>query len=94
MAYCSHMCTPAHLRAAAPATPCRLRPGTHREPNNIFGREMCAGANATEAYEGLWGWADANCDLPMPYICELEGRRPSRHHLPDPSLPDPCLPYF
>jgi hypothetical protein len=51
----------------------RLRPGTHREPNNISGREMCGGANATQAYEGLWGWADANCDLPMPYICELSG---------------------
>ncbi len=20
---------------------------------------------------GLWGWADANCDLRFPYICEI-----------------------
>lgn len=52
---------------------CHTRPGTHREPNNVFGGEFCAGANATEAFEGLWGWADANCDLAFPFICEGPG---------------------
>jgi hypothetical protein len=58
-------------RRCRTARPARRRPGTHREPNNIFGGEFCAGANATEAFMGLWGWADANCDLRFPYICEI-----------------------
>jgi hypothetical protein len=45
-------------------------PGPHLEPNNIFPPENCAGANFTQSYGGLYGWADAGCFLSFPFICE------------------------
>ena len=47
-------------------------PGSHQEPNNVFLNETCACANATQAWpDGLYGWADAQCSLLMPFICEM-----------------------
>jgi hypothetical protein len=66
---CQLHALPTHTHAPRTCT----RPGTHREPNNIAGGEDCAGANATQMFEGLWGWADANCNLKFPYICETAG---------------------
>lgn len=45
------------------------------EPNNIFGGENCVAANFSQAVaaQGVWGWADARCNLSMPYVCESIG---------------------
>jgi hypothetical protein len=41
------------------------------EPNNMSkGLELCAVANASQAYAGVWGWADAPCALRLPSVCE------------------------
>jgi hypothetical protein len=45
-------------------------PGSHREPNNIYPPENCAGGNYSESYDDLYGWADAGCFLSFPFICE------------------------
>ena len=34
-----------------------------QEPNNRGGSEFCAAANASQAYNGTWGWSDASCQL-------------------------------
>lgn len=60
-------------------------PGSHQEPNNIFPAEDCAGANATQAFGGTWGWADINCYRTAPYICEVP--------FPSPPPPSPSPPY-
>ena len=44
-----------------------------REPNNAVGVEYCAGADATAAYDGAWGWADFNCSATWPFMCRLQG---------------------
>ncbi len=47
-------------------------PGSHLEPNNIFPNETCGCANASQALpDGLYGWADAQCGLYMPFVCEM-----------------------
>ena len=46
------------------------RPGSHKEPNNIFPPEHCAVANGTQAYDGAFGWADMQCNNAAPFICE------------------------
>jgi hypothetical protein len=60
------------------------RPGSHPEPNNVFPPEDCAGANASVAWGGAWGWADARCTLRAPFICELPP--------PGPPPPSPAPP--
>jgi hypothetical protein len=52
-------------------------PGGHLEPNNIFPNETCGCANATQALpDGLYGWADAQCGLFMPFVCEMAAAVP------------------
>ena len=41
------------------------------EPNNLYGGEYCGGANATEAYEGRYGWADVACNKRGAFICKV-----------------------
>lgn len=55
------------------------RPGSHKEPNNIFPPEHCAVANRSEAYDGAFGWADMQCNIAVPYICECPCELPSLH---------------
>lgn len=43
------------------------------EPNNRAGNEYCAGANATERYEGAWGWSDEPCATKAAHICRIKG---------------------
>ncbi len=50
---------------------CRGPEGVLREPNNLFGNEGCAAANASQTYDMAWGWADANCNMPMTFMCRL-----------------------
>jgi hypothetical protein len=45
--------------------------GRQPEPNNLAGNEYCAACNITLTYQGAWGWSDAACSLPMPYMCRL-----------------------
>ncbi len=42
------------------------------EPNNLVAPELCAAANASQAYDepSTWGWADANCTIRMPFMCK------------------------
>ncbi len=51
-------------------------PGQHKEPNNIFREEYCAGANRSEVYGGAFGWSDENCARPSIFICEVEQKSP------------------
>jgi hypothetical protein len=64
------------------------------EPNNLAPPELCAGANASQAYERAWGWADTGCAMAAPYMCrrlggctgQPEGGGPAGwpgHHAPD-----------
>jgi hypothetical protein len=41
------------------------------EPDNRMGNENCIAANSTQEYGGAWGWSDAVCNTPMPFICRL-----------------------
>ncbi len=43
------------------------------EPNNRSPPEVCAVANASQAYDQprAWGWADANCKQSMVYVCKV-----------------------
>jgi hypothetical protein len=45
--------------------------GRDPEPNNLAKNEYCAACNFTSSYQGAWGWSDASCSLPMPYMCRL-----------------------
>ncbi len=49
----------------------RSVPGNVPEPNNYDAPELCAGANASEAFSkpAAWGWADAPCTEQHPYVC-------------------------
>ena len=42
------------------------------EPNNLVPPEVCAAANASQAFDepSAWGWADAPCGIRLPYICK------------------------
>ncbi len=39
------------------------------EPNDFNPHEHCVGANYTEAWDGAWGWADAQCSQTFPALC-------------------------
>jgi hypothetical protein len=45
--------------------------GASPEPNNLAKNEYCAACNASIGYQGAWGWSDASCSLPMPYMCRI-----------------------
>jgi hypothetical protein len=64
-------------------------PGSIREPNNLFTKELCALANATEAFAGAWAWADARCTILAPYICKVPIYYTSPSPPPKPPLPSP-----
>jgi hypothetical protein len=42
-----------------------------KEPNNLFGMEYCAGANASEMTGGMFGWSDERCTVRAPYMCKV-----------------------
>ncbi len=43
------------------------------EPNNMAPPELCVGANASQAFDGAWGWADAGCAQVAAYMCRRLG---------------------
>ena len=50
-----------------------LVPQTIQEPNNFNRKpELCAAANASQAYDSptAWGWADQHCSLRFPFMCK------------------------
>jgi hypothetical protein len=64
-------------------------PGSIREPNNLFPKELCALANASEAFAGAWGWADERCSIVAPYVCKVPQLYVSPSPPPMPPLPSP-----
>lgn len=46
------------------------KPQNVPEPANLMGAETCGACNVTEAFAGTWGWASAQCQQPLAYICE------------------------
>jgi hypothetical protein len=55
------------------------------EPNQVFGGEYCGGANFTElTSQGIWGWADTQCNKRSPIICRESREQQDRHpaHVP------------
>jgi hypothetical protein len=52
---------------------CSYLPDFVREPNNMFGYEYCAGANASEATNGAFGWSDESCSTMAPFMCKISG---------------------
>ncbi len=51
-----------------------------KEPNNLSFRaagmdELCAAANASQAYNNAWGWSDVQCSLKMASICKRHAPR-------------------
>ena len=54
----------------------RFREGNFlsQEPNNLTRAEFCGLGNASQAFGNAWGWADANCSMLAPFICEVSGR--------------------
>ncbi len=49
-----------------------LQPEVLQEPNNLGGKEFCAGANATMPPEdGIFGWSDEDCAIRTPFICKI-----------------------
>jgi hypothetical protein len=61
------------LRASARLAPAAgmYLPDYLKEPNNLFGQEYCAGANASEMTGGLFGWSDERCTVQAPYMCKV-----------------------
>lgn len=47
-----------------------------QEPNNLFGEEYCAGANASEMANGAFGWSDAHCSTVAPFMCKVTRKHP------------------
>lgn len=41
------------------------------EPNNMKGDESCAGANATQMFNGAFGWSDESCSVEAPFMCKV-----------------------
>ncbi len=64
---CSHACLPSSLNTA------QINAAEYiEEPNNLFGNEYCAGANATELLlDGVFGWSDDECSRKTPFICKM-----------------------
>ncbi len=50
--------------------------GGEMEPNNKFGGEVCGACNYTEAFSGVWGWADSQCGRNLSFICEQDREWP------------------
>lgn len=45
-----------------------------QEPNNRAGNELCAAANASQAYGSAWGWSDVQCSLAnVSAMCRVAG---------------------
>jgi hypothetical protein len=45
--------------------------GNVSEPDNAFPQENCAVANFTEAFDGVWGWADTRCSNNFIFVCKV-----------------------
>jgi hypothetical protein len=41
---------------------------SNKEPNEPLA--LCAIANASQEYEGAWGWADTSCASTYPVMCK------------------------
>ena len=37
------------------------------------GQALCGMASALLAYDDAFGWASSACDVPMPYLCRING---------------------
>jgi hypothetical protein len=49
------------------------------EPNNMVAPpEACGVCNASQARQGVWGWADANCEMSFTAMCRLLGEQVMR----------------
>lgn len=60
------------------------------EPNQVFGSEYCGVANFTEfTSQGIWGWADTQCDRRAPVLCRQSRERHGSVHGSTCMLP-PC----
>lgn len=51
------------------------------EPNNLAGSETCAAGNLTQSYGQASGWADADCNIKLPFMCKIRRKRPLRLEL-------------
>ena len=47
--------------------------GDGPEPNNRNGIESCGAGNFTEARNNASAWADASCNVRLPYMCRMLG---------------------
>jgi hypothetical protein len=48
-----------------------MSPDGRPEPNNRQPPEDCGAANMTQLANGAGGWADANCQVKLPFICKM-----------------------
>ncbi len=62
------------------------------EPNNLVPPEFCVAANASQAQDSVWGWADQNCDTRNIFICKIPPSPPPMPPPPPPSPPPPAPP--
>ena len=45
----------------------------YQEPNNRPAPQDCGVGNLSQAIGGLYGWADADCSMQLPFLCEING---------------------
>lgn len=43
------------------------------EPNNRPAPQDCGVGNLSQVVVGVYGWADADCSLQLPFVCEING---------------------
>ncbi len=48
-----------------------VSPDGRAEPNNRFPPENCGASNMSQLANGAGGWADANCQVKLPFICKM-----------------------
>jgi hypothetical protein len=54
------------------------------EPNNLAGTETCGAGNLTQSYGQASGWADADCNLKLPFMCRIRRGWPACQQPPSP----------
>ncbi len=62
------------------------------EPNNFHIPEFCVAANYSQLVEEAWGWADANCDSKLIFMCKVPASPPPSPPPPPPSPTPPPPP--
>ena len=45
--------------------------GDRAEPNNLMPQESCGAGNYSEAYDGIFGWADTRCTNSFVFMCKV-----------------------